>query len=117
MFASNQGEKHNFNQILQRMTNTDKDQEPQHPKFTHPPLDFVVKIFLETLTNDENVDTLSQSIKEAAQYGNLDIFELLYNESSLVQGISSFRGLSFRECRESTHVSCKYHTSRITQES
>ncbi len=78
-FASNQGEKQNFNQILQRMTNADQDQEPQHPKFTQPPHDFVVKKFLETLTNDENVDTLSQSIKEAAQYGiaNLDIFELL----------------------------------------
>ncbi len=111
-FASNQGEKQNFNQILQRMINADQDREPQHPKFTQPPHDFVTKKFLETLTNDENVDTLSQPIKEAAQYGiaNLDIFELLMRVL-LVQGISSFQGLSFRECRESTHVGCKYHTS------
>jgi uncharacterized protein YggU (UPF0235/DUF167 family) len=78
-FASNQGVKQNFNQILQRMTNAEEDQEPQHPPLTQPPDDFVVKNFLETLTKDENMDTLSQSIKEAAQYGiaNLEIFELL----------------------------------------
>ncbi|CAB3998725.1 Hypothetical predicted protein [Paramuricea clavata] len=78
-FASNQGVKQNFNQILQRMTNAEEDQEPQYRPLTQPPDDFVVKNFLETLTKDENVDTLSQSTKEAAQYGiaNLEIFELL----------------------------------------
>lgn len=78
-FASNQGKKQDFNQILQIMTSANDAQEPQRPPFTEPPRDFGVKNFLETLTNDENLDTLSQSMKEAAQYGlgNLEVFELL----------------------------------------
>ena len=61
------------------MTNANDDKEPQHPSLTEPPHDFVVKNFLVTLTDDENLDTLSQSTTEAAQYGlaNLEVFELL----------------------------------------
>ena len=49
-FASNQGDKQDFNKILQHMTNTELDQEPQQPPLTEPPHDFVVKDYLETLT-------------------------------------------------------------------
>ena len=61
------------------MTNANDDKEPQHPSLTEPPHDFVAKNFLVTLTGDENLDTLSQSTKKAAQYGlaNLEVFELL----------------------------------------
>ena len=78
-FAFNQGEKQSFKQILRHMTDFENDQEPQHPLLTQPPDHFNVKNFLEKLTNDENVDSLSHSVKEAAQYGiaNLQIFELL----------------------------------------
>ena len=112
-FASNQGVKQNFNQILQRMTNAEEDQEPQHPPLTQPPDDFVVKNFLETLTKDENVDTLSQSIKEARTIWNRKSGNIwtVNRKSSLVQGDSSFWGLSLRECKGSAHVGCKFHTS------
>jgi hypothetical protein len=80
---------------------------------TQPPDDFVVKNFLETLTKDENVDTLSQSIKEARTIWNRKSGNIwtVNRKSSLVQGDSSFWGLSLRECKGSAHVGCKFHTS------
>ena len=78
-FASNQGQKQDFKQILQHMTNFENDEEPQHPLLTQPPHNFNVQYFLEKLVNDENVDSLTRTVKEAAQYAitNLEIFEML----------------------------------------
>ena len=76
-FASNQGQKQDLKQILQHMTDFENVEEPQHPLLTvtQPPHNFNVQNFLEKLVNDENVDSLTHSVKEAAQYAiaNLEI--------------------------------------------
>ena len=61
------------------MTDFENDEEPQHPLLTQPPHNFNVPNFLEKLVNDENVDSLTNSVKEAAQHAitNREIFEML----------------------------------------
>ena len=75
-FATHQGEKEDFAQIL---ATTPHCNEPSEHSINCPPSQFAVKDFLKSITKDMSTDSLSQLVKEAARYGleNLELFELL----------------------------------------